>query len=87
MLHELWIESTEQTFCLAGPNGDAARALLQPGARCVWTVEADSHFEAMTKYYEYMDWGKYESDFPEIDKQPYSKRDDQRHAGNRGLHN
>ena len=41
----------------------------------------------MTKYYEYMDWGKYESDFPEIDKQPYPKRDDQRHAGNKGLHN
>ena len=65
MLHELWIESTEQTFCLAAPNGDAARALLQPGARCVWTVEADSYFEAMTKYYEYMDWGKCKSDFPD----------------------
>ena len=87
MLHELWIESTEQTFCLAGPNGDAARALLQPGARCVWTVEAASYFEAMTKYYEYMDWGKYKSDFPEIDKQPYSQRDHLRQAGNEGLQN
>lgn len=76
MLHELWVESSGQTFCLAGPNGDAARALLEPGARCVWTVDAESHFEAMTKYYEYMAWGVYTSDFPEVDMQPYSQRDD-----------
>jgi len=76
MLHELWIESTGQTFCLAGPNGDAARALLEPGARLTWTVNADSHFEAMTKYYEHMVWGTYKSDFPEIDSQPYVQRDD-----------
>jgi hypothetical protein len=74
MLHELWIESeTEQTFCLAGPAGSAARALLLPGARCVWTVEASSHFEAMCKYYEYMGWGEYKSDFPELDKRPYNE--------------
>ena len=76
MLHELWVEASGQTFCLAGPNGNGARALLEPGACCVWTVEADSYFEAMTKYYEYMEWGKYATDFPEIDRLPYSQRDD-----------
>jgi hypothetical protein len=79
MLHELWVESSGQTFCLAGPNGDAARALLGPDARCAWTVDADSHFEAMTKYYEYMGWGVYTSDFPAVDMQPYSQRDDVLH--------
>jgi hypothetical protein len=73
MLHELWIESdTQQTFCLAGSAGAAARALLLPGSRCVWTVEANSHFDAMTRYYEFMDWGEYVTDFPELDKKPYA---------------
>lgn len=75
MLHELWVESDmEQTFCLAGPEGDAARALLAPGARCIWKIEAVSYFDAMSKYYEFMDWGEYTTDFPELDKQPYSSQ-------------
>jgi hypothetical protein len=60
LIHELWIESGEErTFCLAGPMGDDARALLLPGAQKVWTVEGASHFDAMTKYYEHMGWGRY----------------------------
>jgi hypothetical protein len=63
LLHELWDEdNNEQTFCLAGPMGDGARKLLSPGARLVWTVEAGSHFEAMTKYYEHMGWGVYRTE-------------------------
>lgn len=57
-LHELWDEGDNgQTLRLAGPRGDAARGLLGPNARLVWTVEAPSHFEAMTLYYEHMGWG------------------------------
>lgn len=75
MLHELWDEGGgEQTFCLAGPRGDAARALLQPGSKLIWTVEASSYFEAMTLYYRYMDWGEYVTDFPELDHVPYTRQ-------------
>jgi hypothetical protein len=75
VLHELWDEGDDgQTFCLAGPHGEAARAELTPSARLVWTVEAASHFEAMTLYYEHMGWGEYTTDFPEIDRQTYSER-------------
>jgi len=35
----------------------------------------------MTKYYEYMGWGAYKSDFLELDMQPYSERDDVLQAG------
>ena len=60
MKHELWMESEqEQTFCLAGPQGEAARALLSPSAKLVWTVEATSHFEAMTLYHQHMNWGPF----------------------------
>jgi len=74
MKHELWIENEgEQTLCLAGSHGDSARNLLEPGAKLTWTCEASSHFEAMTKYYEYMEWGEYKSDYPVEDKKTYSE--------------
>lgn len=74
MLHELWLESeAEQTFCLAGAHGEDARRLLQPGAKLIWSIEASSHYEAMCLYYEYMGWGKYTTDFPDLDKKTYKE--------------
>ncbi len=74
MFHELWKEeSGEQTFCLNGPRGDAARKRLSPAAKLVWTVEAPNHYEAMRRYYEYMGWGTYTTDFPEQDKKTYKE--------------
>src|SRR5690348_2683360 len=55
--HELWVHSDGQDFCLAGPRGDKQRSLMPSDARLVWTVEADSHFAAMTLYYEHIGWG------------------------------
>jgi len=60
----------EQTFCLAGPMGNDARALLPVSAKKVWTVSAASHFDAMTKYYAYMGWGTYTTQHPS-DYEPY----------------
>lgn len=71
MKHELWVEGDEQTFCLTGPLGKDARALLGNGAKLVWTVEAVSHLDAMQQYYAYMDWGIYKTDFPERDAMTY----------------
>lgn len=70
MRHELWKEVDGYMFCFAGPLGDQARSMLEPGAEMFWTVEADSHDEAMSKYYEYMDWGEYHCEFEE-DRHPY----------------
>jgi hypothetical protein len=71
--HELWEDADGggHTFCLAGPMGDGARALLGPRATLIWTVDAGSHFEAMTKYYERMKWGLYSTEFA-ADFEPYS---------------
>ena len=72
--HELWEDdaegSADLTFCLAGPRGDGARQFLSPNAKLIWTVEADSHFEAMTAYYQFMGWATYRTDW-EQDKRPY----------------
>jgi hypothetical protein len=67
VLHELWSDPDPESggeflFCHAGSRGDQARGLLSPRARLVWTVEAASHFEAMTLYYEYQRWGTYTTD-------------------------
>ncbi|MBI5851058.1 MAG: hypothetical protein HZB39_08520 [Planctomycetes bacterium] len=61
MVHELWKDESdgEFTFCLAGPAGDAARALLEGKSEMVWSCEAESHFEAMTRYYAFQEWGEY----------------------------
>lgn len=66
VLHELWEDPNDDagyslTLCLAGPRGEAARSLLSPSARLTWSLEAESHFQAMTLYYEHMGWGLYTS--------------------------
>jgi hypothetical protein len=70
--HELWEDNggAEYTFCLTGPKGDGARKLLKPDAKLIWSVEAGSHFEAMTAYYKFMGWGEYTTEH-EWDMQPY----------------
>lgn len=74
MKHELWIDDGDcQTFCLAGPHGDSARSLLAPEAKLIWSCEASSFFEAMTRYYEYMGWGAYKSEFPDEDMKTYAE--------------
>jgi len=72
MRHQLWVDIDGlDMYCLAGPQGDAARALLPEGSTLKTVIEATSHFEAMTKYYEYRGYGVYESNFPNLDKTPY----------------
>jgi hypothetical protein len=44
--HELWESPGQFTYCLAGPDGDAARALLDPGARLVWNLPFTEGFSA-----------------------------------------
>jgi hypothetical protein len=77
VLHELWEDDDPEdggrlTFVLAGPMGDEARSKLSGSARLTWTVEAESHFSAMTLYYEHMGWGTYTSDH-EWDHQTYAE--------------
>lgn len=69
--HELWVDKEGlDTFCLSGKRGDEARKHLGNGAKLSWTVEAESHFEAMTAYYKYRGYGVYTTD-QEWDMQPY----------------
>ena len=71
-MHEHWTDESdgEHLFCLAGPAGEGARALLEGQAKLVWTCEAESSFEAMIKYYEHQGWGIYSSEYEELDRRP-----------------
>lgn len=72
LLHEVWVGAEGLPgCCLAGPMGEEARKrFAQDGARLVWTFEAGSHFEAMTKYNEHLGRGPYTTDQPS-DREPY----------------
>jgi hypothetical protein len=71
LVHEVWAEADGNTMvCLAGPNGDGARRDLGPRAHLVWTFEAGSHFEAMTRYYAWKGWGEYTTEYAQ-DREPY----------------
>ncbi len=72
--HEVW-EDPEglTTLCLAEERGDDCRKLLEPGSKLIHSYYAESHYEAMTIYYKFMEWGIYTVEF-EIDKEPYDKK-------------
>jgi hypothetical protein len=61
MIYELWRspDDTEQAFFAVDENYEANRNLNPPDSILVWTVAAESYNEAMSLYYEYMDWGPY----------------------------
>ena len=72
ILHEVWAdEDGLTTLCLADERGNDCRALMKPQSKIIHTFYAGNHYEAMTIYYEYMDFGTYTTDFA-IDKEPYS---------------
>ena len=72
--HEVW-EDPEglTTLCLADKRGDECRKLLEPDSKLIHTLYASSHYDAMTIYYKFMNWGIYTTEF-EVDKLPYEKK-------------
>lgn len=76
LVHEIWLNPDDGQMlpgmCLAGPMGDDFRALLNEGAVKVGEILASSTFEALTKYWQYQDWGVYTTDFPQ-DYEPYAE--------------
>lgn len=48
----------------------SGRRLVEEGATLVWTFEAGSHFEAMTKYNAHVGYEPHATEFPQ-DHEPY----------------
>jgi len=72
--HEVWKDLEGlTTLCLADERGDGCRELLEPESKLIYSFYAENHYEAMTIYYKFMNWGTYTTQF-EIDKQPYEKK-------------
>ncbi len=69
---DIWQNKAGLTaLLLAGTPGEEGRQTLEEDYEIVHSFFAESHFDAMTKYYQFMDWGLYTTDF-EIDKEPYN---------------
>lgn len=70
--HDVWKNNEGLTaLILSGDLGEEGRQLLEPDYEIIHSFDAESHFDAMVKYYHFMNWGDYETDF-EIDKAPYN---------------
>ena len=69
-LHEIRLHSHDNETlpsCVAfGPSGDGARILGDElegvVGKCVWVFFANSHYEAMSIYYEFLGYGDYSTD-------------------------
>jgi hypothetical protein len=67
--HDIWNNPEElSVLCFSGDLGIGSRILLEPNSKIIHSFYAESHFEAMTLYYEYMNWGVYETEF-KVDKE------------------
>jgi len=71
ILHDIWEDDDGLTMlCYANELGAEPRTLLEENSRIIHSFNAHSHFDAMTKYYNYMGWGIYENHI-EQDKDAY----------------
>lgn len=90
LVHEIWIDpdehgQTNNTLVLAGPAGDEARKMMGPNSELLHSFSAGSHFEAMTIYYRFWEWGPYTTN-QECAYEPYSEADAKRQrTGRRNL--
>jgi hypothetical protein len=76
---ELWQSIVPATsgLCLtrAGSKGDQARSMLSSDYELIQIIEGVSDFEIMNKYYAYMDWGEYRSEWPDLAVIPFFHRE------------
>jgi hypothetical protein len=65
MKWELWENKDKTNFSFLGveyPNYEQNLQILKDeddDFELIWTTEAETYNEAMQKYYDFMDWGKY----------------------------
>ena len=73
LVHEVWIDSERMPgLCLVEALGDDFRELQEVGAQIVATIEASSHFEAMSKYNAMLGEGPYTTAF-ELGRKAYPR--------------
>jgi len=69
---DIWRNKEGLTALLfAGAPGEEGRQTLEEDYEIIHSFFAESHFDAMTTYYQFMDWGPYTTNF-EVDKEPYN---------------
>jgi hypothetical protein len=80
---DIWQNKEGLTALLfADTLGEEGRQTLEADYEIIHSFFAESHFDAMTKYYQFMDWGLYTTDF-EVDKEPYNLEYLQRGRGDK----
>jgi hypothetical protein len=74
LIFEIWESVSDgiilHACCITGPRGDGQRQLLEPASRLLATYEADSHYNAMLYYHNYLGREIYTTREP-LDYEPY----------------
>jgi hypothetical protein len=74
--HQIWLDANELPgMCLADKDGNKFRDLLDKPAKLIHEFSANSNYEAMVYYNNFMKFGKYSTDFHELDSRPYDPVD------------
>ncbi len=82
--HDIWCNKKGLSMlCFSDELGAESRTLLEPDYKVIDSFYADSHFDAMTEYYELMDLGVYETEF-EVDKELYNLEEIKKRNANNG---
>lgn len=68
---EIWQSPNSASVCPAGPAGGACRATNERDAKMVHAFCAWSELDMMQRYYDYMDFGIYNSSWPDLAVLPY----------------
>jgi hypothetical protein len=71
---EIWQSEGEciaTGVCPAGPSGDGCRSMNEPGSELKHVFHAYSELDRMQKYYDYMDFGTYHSEWPDLAVRPF----------------
>jgi len=72
--HEIWEDSAGlTTLHIALKRGNEFRKPSEQGIRLIHSFYASTHYEAMTIYYKFMNWGEYTIDL-KVDEKLYEKK-------------
>jgi hypothetical protein len=75
---EIWQSAGDciaTSVCEAGARGDQCRSMLEPDAKLVFRYDATSEMDMMQRYYDFMGFGIYTSEWPELAVRPYAETD------------
>ncbi len=68
---EIWQSESACSVCWAGEAGAECRSMNEPGSKLVHAFQAWSEIDSGQKYYDFMNFGTYQTHWPDLAVRPY----------------